>query len=145
MMTGCPDCGTVFRVTENQLAQARGRVRCGACLHVFRAADNLCGDDQGLGGGTGDALREDGVWEGAGGVDASVDFAAAENWNETNDAIAKREAAGAAFVSPTPEETDGPMEQGQPPQRSAGLWVRWGLVVAVLVLVLQVIWFFERT
>ena len=31
----CPECGTRFRVTDEQLAQANGRVRCGACLTVF--------------------------------------------------------------------------------------------------------------
>ena len=36
-VVACPDCGTQFRVTAAQLASARGLVRCGACLTVFRA------------------------------------------------------------------------------------------------------------
>lgn len=35
--TRCPHCQTSFRVTEAQLATARGLVRCGACLEVFNA------------------------------------------------------------------------------------------------------------
>ena len=31
----CPGCKTRFRVTEEQLGVANGRVRCGACLTVF--------------------------------------------------------------------------------------------------------------
>ena len=31
----CPACETRFRVTEEQLGVANGRVRCGACLTVF--------------------------------------------------------------------------------------------------------------
>ncbi|MBB3048151.1 putative Zn finger-like uncharacterized protein [Litorivivens lipolytica] len=38
--TRCPHCQTSFRVTESQLATARGRVRCGACLEVFNATTN---------------------------------------------------------------------------------------------------------
>lgn len=36
----CPGCGTRFRVTAAQLDAAKGLVRCGACLTVFRAADH---------------------------------------------------------------------------------------------------------
>ncbi|WP_372763689.1 DUF3426 domain-containing protein [Litorivivens sp.] len=38
--TRCPHCQTSFRVTEAQLATARGLVRCGACLEVFDARNN---------------------------------------------------------------------------------------------------------
>ncbi len=33
--TRCPDCGTVFRVTPEQLATRNGQVRCGHCKTVF--------------------------------------------------------------------------------------------------------------
>lgn len=36
-VVACPDCSTQFRVAAAQLAPARGLVRCGACLTVFRA------------------------------------------------------------------------------------------------------------
>ena len=35
LIAECPSCQTRFRVTEQQLAVADGRVRCGACLAVF--------------------------------------------------------------------------------------------------------------
>lgn len=38
-ITQCPKCETTFRVSEAQLNVARGAVRCGSCLHVFRASD----------------------------------------------------------------------------------------------------------
>ena len=39
MVTQCPACGSRFRITGNQLGRAGGRVRCGACLAIFLAAD----------------------------------------------------------------------------------------------------------
>jgi len=46
-IVACPDCGTQFRVTAAQLAPARGLVRCGACLAVFRAeAARIDGPEQ---------------------------------------------------------------------------------------------------
>ncbi|MFT6390411.1 MAG: putative Zn finger-like uncharacterized protein [Cellvibrionaceae bacterium] len=39
IVTRCPQCNTVFRVTPNQLAVADGVVRCGSCLAVFKAVD----------------------------------------------------------------------------------------------------------
>ncbi|NVJ49226.1 MAG: zinc-ribbon domain-containing protein [Gammaproteobacteria bacterium] len=41
IFTRCPECHTVFKVTEQHLALAKGRVRCGACLHVFLATEHL--------------------------------------------------------------------------------------------------------
>lgn len=40
-VTQCPHCRTSFRVSLSQLRAARGAVRCGACLHVFNAAQQL--------------------------------------------------------------------------------------------------------
>lgn len=39
-VTQCPQCGTAFRVSEQQLLLANGRVRCGTCLQVFAAAQH---------------------------------------------------------------------------------------------------------
>lgn len=36
-ITICPQCGTRFRVTAEQLAARNGAVRCGRCAHVFDA------------------------------------------------------------------------------------------------------------
>lgn len=43
-VTQCPHCQTRFRVTRAQLGMARGAVRCGACLQVFNAAEQLAGE-----------------------------------------------------------------------------------------------------
>ena len=40
-ITHCPACQTQFVVTEEQLNQHDGAVRCGHCLHVFNAAEQL--------------------------------------------------------------------------------------------------------
>ena len=40
IVTRCPQCKTAFRVTKLQLAVAKGAVRCGSCLAVFKAEPN---------------------------------------------------------------------------------------------------------
>jgi len=40
-ITQCPHCQTSFRTSVSQLQSADGMVRCGACLRVFAADDNL--------------------------------------------------------------------------------------------------------
>lgn len=39
--TKCPHCQAQFRISEEHLKQARGQVRCGSCLKVFLATENL--------------------------------------------------------------------------------------------------------
>ena len=41
MQTSCPACRTTFRVSQHQLGQRRGLVRCGSCNAVFNAYDTL--------------------------------------------------------------------------------------------------------
>lgn len=41
MLARCPECNTVFRVTDDQLKMAGGRVRCGECATVFDASAAL--------------------------------------------------------------------------------------------------------
>lgn len=41
MITRCPKCHTSFRITQGQLQTAKGSVRCGSCLHIFKAMDHL--------------------------------------------------------------------------------------------------------
>ncbi len=43
MVTRCPKCSTAFRITAAQLESAKGVVRCGSCLHVFKAQSHLVG------------------------------------------------------------------------------------------------------
>lgn len=47
-VTQCPHCRTSFRVNLTQLGAAHGAVRCGACLHVFNAAQQLREQGQAL-------------------------------------------------------------------------------------------------
>ena len=42
LATRCTECGTVFRVVEDQLKVSEGWVRCGRCSAVFNALENLC-------------------------------------------------------------------------------------------------------
>jgi predicted Zn finger-like uncharacterized protein len=40
-VTCCPACDTSFRVTHEQMEMASGMVRCGACLRIFQADEQL--------------------------------------------------------------------------------------------------------
>lgn len=40
LITACPHCATVFRLTLEQLEMADGMVRCGKCIKVFNANEN---------------------------------------------------------------------------------------------------------
>ena len=40
-LTRCPACNTTFRMTREQLLVRDGKVRCGACRHVFNAMEHL--------------------------------------------------------------------------------------------------------
>ncbi|WP_299979907.1 DUF3426 domain-containing protein [uncultured Pseudoteredinibacter sp.] len=44
MVTRCPACSTAFNVNSQQLASAKGAVRCGSCLQVFKAIDHRVND-----------------------------------------------------------------------------------------------------
>ncbi len=41
IITRCPACQTSFRITGEQLKVAAGAVRCGACLRIFQAEDEI--------------------------------------------------------------------------------------------------------
>ncbi|WP_444943446.1 DUF3426 domain-containing protein [Microbulbifer sp. ZKSA006] len=41
LVTRCPHCSTSFHINDQQLRAARGAVRCGSCLQVFRADENI--------------------------------------------------------------------------------------------------------
>lgn len=44
LITRCPKCKTSFRVNDEHLNTARGAVRCGSCLNIFNAKENLLQD-----------------------------------------------------------------------------------------------------
>lgn len=48
LVTRCPSCYTVFKVTPEQLQTRDGEVRCGRCAMVFNAFDNLATLEQPL-------------------------------------------------------------------------------------------------
>ncbi len=37
MQTRCPECNTLFKLTDQDLEKANGQVQCGHCFHVFTA------------------------------------------------------------------------------------------------------------
>lgn len=37
IITQCPNCSTTFRVSDEVLKMAKGKVRCGQCFHIFAA------------------------------------------------------------------------------------------------------------
>lgn len=45
-VTQCPHCRTSFRISRAQLGAAHGAVRCGACMQVFNAAQQLLVDQK---------------------------------------------------------------------------------------------------
>ncbi|WP_226648944.1 DUF3426 domain-containing protein [Microbulbifer variabilis] len=47
LVTRCPHCSTSFHINDQQLRAARGAVRCGSCLQVFRADENIVFNDNG--------------------------------------------------------------------------------------------------
>ncbi|MGE0116076.1 MAG: DUF3426 domain-containing protein [Steroidobacteraceae bacterium] len=58
MLTQCPGCQTVFRVTSTILRAAHGQVRCGRCNTQFDAIEQLQdGEDTSPGNGNGDAVN----------------------------------------------------------------------------------------
>lgn len=48
LITRCPHCQTTFRIRSEQLAKANGAVRCGSCLQVFKAGENLVSNNPSL-------------------------------------------------------------------------------------------------
>lgn len=40
LQTECPNCHTRFRVTDEQLGVAKGKVRCGHCMEIFNALEH---------------------------------------------------------------------------------------------------------
>lgn len=47
LLTRCPHCDTRFRVTEEQLSVAKGKVRCGSCMEIFDARAHQISNDNG--------------------------------------------------------------------------------------------------
>jgi predicted Zn finger-like uncharacterized protein len=67
LFTRCPDCDTTFRITDEALQKAGGRVRCGRCAGVFNAYAELQDTDDEATGETPAPAQPDGA---AGGDEA---------------------------------------------------------------------------
>jgi len=89
LITRCPNCSTQFRVTENQLAAAGGRVRCGACLTVFEGTEHLI-------------LDEDATFTDGSEADAALDALL--------DELGNTEARASMDTGPTAQEEDLPSD-----------------------------------
>ncbi|TBR40931.1 DUF3426 domain-containing protein [Marinomonas agarivorans] len=44
IITQCPNCSTTFRVSDEVLKMAKGKVRCGQCFHIFAAQPHESND-----------------------------------------------------------------------------------------------------
>lgn len=74
MQAKCPNCDTVFRLTDEQLSIAKGKVRCGVCLLVFTATN----DDT-----SADALPEEpAIDEAASEEDVAIEITASDDLQE---------------------------------------------------------------
>ena len=125
MVTQCPACGTRFRITGSQLDRADGKVRCGACLEIFLARDSLSAEDEtpGAAAGVGET-NESAVHE-------SVSENAVQRQPGKRGANARKAAGkGRSEAAAVQAARDDP---------GRGWWVRWALLVAVLILILQVV------
>lgn len=78
LLTRCPHCDTRFRVTDEQLGIAKGKVRCGSCMEVFNALENRHEDGQeSVTGGKPDSLATH-----SGGLSSEDDFVFQDNPDE---------------------------------------------------------------
>jgi predicted Zn finger-like uncharacterized protein len=142
MLTCCPQCGTTFRVSPQQLKVHQGEVRCGRCSAVFDAFDSLLAEP--------DTTQES--------IDIALGAAAESSAGqpavpvlEENDADARAEAAaqarkrelrellpqaGFAPMS-TAAPTATPAFSGSPRPRAHWIWLVFSLIAA-LALLLQI-------
>ena len=123
MITRCPSCGTLFRVTPEQLQARQGQVRCGHCMTVFDGQQALTAlPESAVNAGTGDlaGFELEAVAEPAKGVTApQLPIArAAEAVNELTD------------YGPAPEQLslDDQLYPGE--QRRGARW--WAVGAALL-------------
>lgn len=112
-VTGCPACGTRFRVNAAQAQAAGGRVRCGACLEVFLAREHAVAPvtpprPPASAGGTAE-VRADAAALGEGFDDAPI-----------GSAHPQRSAWPAGTAEPPPSGSDGGHSAGPAPSTAAG-------------------------
>lgn len=105
--TKCPHCGAQFKIGQDHLKQAGGKVRCGSCLEIFLATENL-------------------VKEGAQAPAKPAKQAKPGNAPAKPKKPAKKQPAPASKQKPTasdeprwtpPKQDDGKKQQGKPAQK----------------------------
>ncbi len=106
--TRCPFCHTLFRVTDDQLAQAAGQVRCGSCNSVFDGAEFRVPDEP-------DLLADRATWSAPAGEPESGREAVPAVELPTSESVADRPFD---VSSPEPEsDAEAPFQVAAPPHR----------------------------
>lgn len=82
LQTRCPKCDTRFRVTDEQLSIAKGKVRCGNCMEVFNAIDHQMASPGQAKPAAPESTRFVEAGEAASGFSADDDFVFADNPEE---------------------------------------------------------------
>ncbi|MBO6851002.1 MAG: DUF3426 domain-containing protein [Marinobacter sp.] len=82
LQTRCPKCDTRFRVTDEQLSIAKGKVRCGNCMEVFNAIDHQVAPPGPAKPAAPEPTRFVEAGEAASGFSADDDFVFADNPEE---------------------------------------------------------------
>ena len=134
-ITQCPQCGTHFKITEEQSKSHQGLVRCGKCKTVFNAVENLYIEPQQL-----DLpleLDEIADFTGMTGMYAAYDESA-----EKNNLVSISPEAAARLANDFSHIPDVYLTHTGKPltSRQARLWAL-GSVFLVLILLLQAIYF----
>ena len=136
MITRCPSCGTLFRVTPEQLQARQGQVRCGHCMTVFDGQQALTAlPESAVNAGTGDlaGFELEAVAEPAKGVTApQLPIArAAEAVNELTD------------YGPAPEQLSLDDQLYAEASRRRARWWAVGAVLLVFALAAQAAYFYR--
>lgn len=143
MLTRCPVCATIFRVTPEQLKARTGRVRCGSCQHVFNALETLIEETAGAARTTQQSLSTPDLSETL--VDISPLATPQEFAPPVADSSDSDKIEPSLSVEPTPHEplldTSPIWSDAIPPVRSPRRWP-WlvGSFALLLALALQILY-----
>ncbi len=164
-ITQCPECATRFKVSAEQLAAHNGMVRCGRCSAVFNAAEHLHDDEPSPQLSLPITAPEEPVTTAAQETVAATPEDAGTNEPEAltqptflQEETLSSEPAPNEFIGPLAENTpdqsealiqqmflpeEAPAEETAPPPRQR----RWpwivGTLLALLVLLAQVVYFYR--
>jgi predicted Zn finger-like uncharacterized protein len=134
MVTKCPDCGTTFRVTPQQLQAQQGMVRCGRCSAVFDGFKALATLPDELPSNTGPQLAASGNFE--------PTAAEVVMQPQTETGLGPAPALEIALPEPQPEFGAEPFAAGTLPNWRAGGWA-FAIVLLLIVLAAQAAYFYR--